>query len=106
MHGALLVVHGAHAHGALLGDDGARVAALAHAGELLIMRGALLSDDGALHGALHGRPLAYSDDFAAQQLSGGEVTLGLQQRAEVVDGGERARMPVAEGLAHSLQRLA
>eukprot|EP00964_Phaeocystis_antarctica_P031614 scaffold17871_cov82-Phaeocystis_antarctica.AAC.14 len=63
VHGALLVVLGAHEHGALLGDDGARVAVHAHQGELLVVLGALLSDDGALLGALLGRPLAYLDDF-------------------------------------------
>eukprot|EP00964_Phaeocystis_antarctica_P119976 scaffold83733_cov59-Phaeocystis_antarctica.AAC.5 len=30
----------------------------------------------------------------------------LQELAEVVDGGERVRMPIAEGLTHPLQRLA
>jgi hypothetical protein len=44
--------------------------------------------------------------LAEQQLRGGEVTLVLQQQAEVVDGVERVRMPVAEGLALHLQRLA
>eukprot|EP00964_Phaeocystis_antarctica_P031156 scaffold17633_cov65-Phaeocystis_antarctica.AAC.2 len=43
--------------------------------------------------------------LAAQQLSGGEVALFLQQRAEVADGAERVRMPIAEGLAQHLQRL-
>ena len=44
--------------------------------------------------------------LAVQWLSGGEVALGLQQHAEVADGGERVRMPIAEGLALYLQRLA
>ena len=43
---------------------------------------------------------------AEQQLSGGEVALGLQQQAEVVNGEERFRMPIAELLAPHLQRLA
>ena len=63
MHGAQLIVPSAHAHGALRDDDGVRDAVQAHAGELLVVRGALLSDDSALHGALHGRPLADLDDF-------------------------------------------
>eukprot|EP00964_Phaeocystis_antarctica_P131600 scaffold95526_cov63-Phaeocystis_antarctica.AAC.4 len=58
VQGVLLIVLGAHELGALLGDGGARVAVHAHQGELLVVRGALLSD-----GALHGRPLAYLDDF-------------------------------------------
>eukprot|EP00964_Phaeocystis_antarctica_P077564 scaffold48166_cov60-Phaeocystis_antarctica.AAC.1 len=38
---------------------------------------------------------------------GGEVApLGLQQPAEVPHAAERARMPIAEGLALPLQRLA
>ena len=44
--------------------------------------------------------------LAVQRLRGGEVTLGLQQHAEVADGVERVRMPTAEGLAPHLQRLA
>eukprot|EP00964_Phaeocystis_antarctica_P106953 scaffold71729_cov61-Phaeocystis_antarctica.AAC.1 len=44
--------------------------------------------------------------LAEERLSGGEVTLVLQQQTEVVDGGERARMPIAERLASHLQRLA
>eukprot|EP00964_Phaeocystis_antarctica_P142324 scaffold107568_cov77-Phaeocystis_antarctica.AAC.11 len=44
--------------------------------------------------------------LAVQQLGGGEVTFGLQQRAEVIDRVERAWMPIAERLAPHLQRLA
>eukprot|EP00964_Phaeocystis_antarctica_P016677 scaffold9175_cov57-Phaeocystis_antarctica.AAC.6 len=44
--------------------------------------------------------------LAEQRLSGGEVTLGTQQQAEVVDAGKRVLMPTAEGLAPHLQRLA
>eukprot|EP00964_Phaeocystis_antarctica_P065997 scaffold39858_cov59-Phaeocystis_antarctica.AAC.1 len=44
--------------------------------------------------------------LALQRLSAGEVALGPQQRAEVVDGDERVWIPVAEGLARHLQRLA
>ena len=44
--------------------------------------------------------------LAQQQLSGSEVTLVLQQHAEVVQGAERVRMPIAERLAPHLQRLA
>eukprot|EP00964_Phaeocystis_antarctica_P100178 scaffold65863_cov66-Phaeocystis_antarctica.AAC.6 len=44
--------------------------------------------------------------LAVQRLSGGEVTLGVQQHAEAADGAERTRMPIAEGLALHLQRLA
>ena len=39
-------------------------------------------------------------------LSSGEVAFSLQELAEVVHGGERARMPISEGLAYPLQRLA
>eukprot|EP00964_Phaeocystis_antarctica_P103794 scaffold69046_cov77-Phaeocystis_antarctica.AAC.3 len=41
-----------------------------------------------------------------QQLSGGVVALLLQQQAEVVDGDESVRMPIAERLACHLHRLA
>ena len=44
--------------------------------------------------------------FAQQRLSGGEVALDLQQRAEVADGLERIQMSIAEGLALHLQLLA
>eukprot|EP00964_Phaeocystis_antarctica_P119975 scaffold83733_cov59-Phaeocystis_antarctica.AAC.4 len=45
--------------------------------------------------------------LAYQQLSGGEVALVQhQQHAEVADGGERARVTMAERLALPLQRLA
>eukprot|EP00964_Phaeocystis_antarctica_P162582 scaffold137100_cov102-Phaeocystis_antarctica.AAC.1 len=44
--------------------------------------------------------------LAEQRLSGGEVTLGAQQRAEVADRAERVRVPIAEGLARHLQHLA
>eukprot|EP00964_Phaeocystis_antarctica_P103717 scaffold68969_cov64-Phaeocystis_antarctica.AAC.1 len=43
--------------------------------------------------------------LAAQWLSGGEIALVLQQRAEVADGMERVRMSAAEGLTRHLQRL-
>eukprot|EP00964_Phaeocystis_antarctica_P070279 scaffold42776_cov60-Phaeocystis_antarctica.AAC.2 len=43
---------------------------------------------------------------ATAMYGGGEVALGLQQVVEVVDRGERVRMPIAEGLALHLQRLA
>ena len=36
--------------------------------------------------------------LAVQRLGGSEVALGLQQRAEVVAGAERARMKIAKGL--------
>eukprot|EP00964_Phaeocystis_antarctica_P040550 scaffold23178_cov54-Phaeocystis_antarctica.AAC.1 len=36
--------------------------------------------------------------LANQRRSGGEVALVNQQHAEVVDGSERVRMPIAEGL--------
>ena len=41
----------------------------------------------------HAQPL---QRLAKQRLSGGEVTLGLQQHAEVADGGERARICSSE----------
>eukprot|EP00964_Phaeocystis_antarctica_P131601 scaffold95526_cov63-Phaeocystis_antarctica.AAC.5 len=41
-----------------------------------------------------------------ESLGAGEVALGPQQRAEVADGAERARILTAEGLALPLQRLA
>eukprot|EP00964_Phaeocystis_antarctica_P101434 scaffold66904_cov37-Phaeocystis_antarctica.AAC.2 len=44
--------------------------------------------------------------LAEQRLSGGEVALGVQQPAEVVDGHERVRMTTAVRLACHLQRLA
>ena len=44
--------------------------------------------------------------LAEQRFGGSKVALRLQQRAEVVDGAERARMPIAEDLAPPLQRLA
>eukprot|EP00964_Phaeocystis_antarctica_P024648 scaffold13819_cov73-Phaeocystis_antarctica.AAC.2 len=44
--------------------------------------------------------------LAAQRLSGGEVALVLQQRAECADGDERVRMPITEDFALHLQRLA
>lgn len=43
--------------------------------------------------------------LAKQRLGRGEVALVLQQPAEVVDGGERARVPIAE-LAVRFKRLA
>eukprot|EP00964_Phaeocystis_antarctica_P031263 scaffold17691_cov72-Phaeocystis_antarctica.AAC.2 len=53
-------------------------------------------------------PLASSSEprWWMERLCGGEVAVVLQQRAEVDDGGERVRMPTAEGLALHLQRLA
>ena len=44
--------------------------------------------------------------LAEQRLRGGEVALGLQQQAEVVDGSVRVRMTTAERLVLPLQRLA
>eukprot|EP00964_Phaeocystis_antarctica_P146415 scaffold112667_cov73-Phaeocystis_antarctica.AAC.3 len=44
--------------------------------------------------------------LAVQWLSGGDITLVLQQRAEAIDGDECARMAIAEGLAQPLQPLA
>ena len=44
--------------------------------------------------------------LATQRLSGGEVALVIQQPAEVVGGGERVRMPIAERLTRHLQCLA
>eukprot|EP00964_Phaeocystis_antarctica_P139773 scaffold104590_cov63-Phaeocystis_antarctica.AAC.2 len=44
--------------------------------------------------------------LAVQRISGGEVALGPQQSAEVVDNEECFRVPTAEGLACRLQRLA
>ena len=44
--------------------------------------------------------------LAQQRLRGGEVALGTQQVAEVVDGGERVQVPVPKGLAVPLQHLA
>ena len=43
---------------------------------------------------------------ATAMYGGGEVALGPQQVVEVVDRGERVRIPIAEGLALHLQRLA
>ena len=43
VQGALLVVLGTHAHGAMLGDDGARVAVYAREGELLVVLVALVA---------------------------------------------------------------
>ena len=43
--------------------------------------------------------------FVQQQLSGGEVGLGVQQPAKVADGCERAWMPIAKRLALHLLRL-
>ena len=43
--------------------------------------------------------------LAVQQLSSGEVALGVQQRAEVADGGECVRVSITEGPANHLQRL-
>jgi len=42
----------------------------------------------------------------AKRLTCGVVAFGLQQYAKVVDGGKRVLMPVAEGLAQPLYRLA
>eukprot|EP00964_Phaeocystis_antarctica_P115875 scaffold79864_cov67-Phaeocystis_antarctica.AAC.2 len=47
-----------------------------------------------------------ADDERARELCGGEVTLVLQQKAEVIDGEERVRVPTAERFALHLQRLA
>eukprot|EP00964_Phaeocystis_antarctica_P107794 scaffold72456_cov73-Phaeocystis_antarctica.AAC.2 len=44
--------------------------------------------------------------LAVQRLSGGDLALGPQQHAEVVDLHERVRMPIAERITHPLQRLA
>ena len=43
--------------------------------------------------------------LALQRLCGGEVALGVQQRAEVADGEERVWMSIAEGPAVHLQPL-
>ena len=44
--------------------------------------------------------------LAEQRLSGGQVTLGLQQHADVDDAVDCGRVLIAERLAARLQRLA